>query len=152
MTTDLPLRRHALPASMLGAVLILAACSGAVSSPSPAARSAAASSSEDASQEPVDADVTVTLTGFAFTGEEVDDSGDVPTLTIPAGTTVAFVNEDSAPHSATHGTDGSAAADAAFDLSLGATGASGTHTFDTAGEIPVTCMFHSTMNLTIVVE
>lgn len=155
MTTDLPLRRPARLAWMLPALLVLAACSGATSttpSPTAAASSAAASASGDASEEPVDADVTVTLSGFAFTGDEVDDSGAVPTLTIPPGTTVAFVNEDSAPHTATHGTNGSAAADAAFDLSLGATGASATHTFDTAGEFQVTCRFHSGMNLTIVVE
>lgn len=155
MTTDLPLRRPARLAWMLPALLVLAACSGTTSttpSPTAAASSAAASASADASEEPVDADVTVTLSGFAFTGDEVDDSGAVPTLTIPPGTTVAFVNEDSAPHTATHGTNGSAAADAAFDLSLGATGASATHTFDTAGEFQVTCRFHSGMNLTIVVE
>lgn len=155
MTTDLPLRRPARLAWMLPALLVLAACSGTTSttpSPTAAASSAAASASGDASEEPVDADVTVTLSGFAFTGDEVDDSGAVPTLTIPPGTTVAFVNEDSAPHTATHGTNGSAAADAAFDLSLGATGASATHTFDTAGEFQVTCRFHSGMNLTIVVE
>lgn len=155
MTTDLPLRRPARLAWMLPALLVLAACSGATSttpSPTAAASSAAASASGDASEEPVDADVTVTLSGFAFTGDEVDDSGAVPTLTIPQGTTVAFVNKDSAPHTATHGTNGSAAADAAFDLSLGATGASATHTFDTAGEFGVTCRFHSGMNLTIVVE
>ncbi|HET7685867.1 MAG TPA: plastocyanin/azurin family copper-binding protein [Candidatus Limnocylindria bacterium] len=157
MTTDLPLRRPARLAWMLPALLVLAACSGATSTtPSPtAAASSAAASASAQGESPVagiDADVTVTLSGFAFTGDEVDDSGAVPTLTIPPGTTVAFVNEDSAPHTATHGTNGSAAADAAFDLSLGATGASATHTFDTAGEFQVTCRFHSGMNVTIVVE
>lgn len=154
MTTDPTLRGPVLLAVALSALLLLGACSGASTSPtaSAAASSAAASASTAPSDAATGADVIVTLSGFAFTGAEVDASGDVPTLTIPVGTTVAFVNEDTAPHTATNGTNGSAAADAAFDINLGATGASGTHTFDTAGEFAVTCTFHSTMNLTIVVE
>lgn len=140
-------------------VLLLAACSNgaagsaasATPTPSAAASSAATSASPSASQA-VTADVTVTITGFEFTADAADTSGDVPTLTIPVGTTVAFVNEDSTRHTATNGMHGEADADTAFDFNLGQQGASGTNTFDTAGEFGVTCKIHSAMNMTIIVE
>ena len=152
LTNRLPL------AALATLVLVLAACSGAASttpsaSESAAATSAAASESAEASESAAaEGDVTVTLVGFAFTGDEVDDSGDVPTLTIPVGTRVVFVNEDPAPHTATHGTDGAAEADAAFDIAIRETGASGSFTFEEAGQFPVTCKVHPDMNLTIIVE
>jgi plastocyanin len=152
-------RRSTLALPIIALALLLAACSGTTASSSAAtpssttaASSEAASESTAASDAPADGDVTVTVTGFAFTADDADTSGDVPTLTIPAGTSVTFVNEDSAPHTATNGTDGDAAADAAFDIDLGAAGTSGTYTFDEAGEFPVTCTIHPQMNMVIVVE
>lgn len=153
-------RRSSLVLPILVLALLLAACSGtttsssaaATASPTTAASSDAASESTAASDEPAEGDVTVTLTGFEYTAEDADTSGDVPTLTIPVGTTVSFVNEDSAPHTATNGTDGEAADDAAFDIDLGSTGASGTYTFDEAGEFPVTCTIHPQMNMVIIVQ
>lgn len=91
-------------------------------------------------------EVTVTLQGFAFQSPEGGTS-----LTIPAGTTVNFVNEDAAPHTATHGTDGNAADGAEFDIDL-PTGESGSFTFDDPGTYPVTCRIHPAMNMTITVE
>ncbi len=142
-----------------GLALLLAACSSsagssaasATPSASAEASSRAASASASAS-EAATGDVTVTITGFEFTASGADASGDVPTLTIPVGTSVTFVNEDSTRHTATNGTDGEAAADAAFDFNLGQQGASETYTFDTAGEFGVTCKIHSAMNMTITVE
>ena len=144
---------------LVGLMLALAACSNdpassaAPSTPtqSVAASSAAASASASSSA-PATGAVTVTITGFEFTADAADTSGDVPTLTIPVGTSVTFVNEDSTRHTATNGTDGEADPDAAFDFTLGQQGASETFTFDTAGEFGVTCRIHSTMNLTIIVE
>ena len=162
MTTILAApRRRTLVLPILALALLLAACSAgtasssssaATASPTAAASSAAASESTAPSDAPADGDVTVTVTGFEFTADDADTSGDVPTLTIPVGTTVSFVNEDSAPHTATNGTDGEEADDAAFDINLGSTGASGTHTFDEAGEFPVTCTIHPQMNMVIIVE
>ena len=151
--------RSARPIMVAGLVLLLAACSStagssaatATPSASVAGSSAPASASASAS-EAATGDVTVTITGFAFTADDADTSGDVPTLTIPVGTSVTFVNEDSTRHTATNGTDGEADPDAAFDFNLAQQGASGTYTFDTAGEFGVTCTVHSTMNLTIIVE
>lgn len=154
------LRLHTALAAL---VLLLAACTGAPSvTPSPSETAAASSpaatetaeatESAEATDGAAEGDVTVTLVGFAFTADDADTSGDVPTLTIPAGTTVMFVNEDSAPHTATHGSDGTPAADAAFDIDLPDSGSSGSHTFDEAGTFDVTCTIHPDMNMTIIVE
>ncbi len=161
-TEPLPVRRLPLRlAALAGLILLLAACSNGASatpSESAAASSAAASESAEASESEAaesgaaEGDVTVTLVGFAFTGDDVDTSGDVPTLTVPAGTRVVFVNEDPARHTATHGTDGAADPAAAFDINLGSSGASGSFTFEEAGEFPVTCKVHPEMNLTVIVE
>ncbi|MEO8246308.1 MAG: plastocyanin/azurin family copper-binding protein [Chloroflexota bacterium] len=160
MPTHLTITNRSARLSLVaGLVLLLAACSsiapgtptGATPTGSPAASSAAASASASASAAAT-GDVTVTITGFEFTADAADTSGDVPTLTIPVGTSVSFVNEDSTRHTATNGTDGEADADAAFDFNLGQQGAAGTYTFDTAGEFGVTCKIHSGMNMTIIVE
>ena len=88
----------------------------------------------------------VHLTDFAFEPGE---------LTIAAGDSVRFVNDDDAPHTATHGEDGQIADDAAFDLDLAGAGAEGaeaeTEALD-AGEYSVTCTLHPEMNMTIIVE
>ena len=142
-----------------GLALLLAACSGTAGSSAASATpsasadgSSAAASASASTSEAATGDVTVTITGFEFTADDADTSGDVPTLTVPVGTSVTFVNEDPARHTATDGTDGEADADAAFDFNLGQQGAAETFTFDTAGEFGVTCRFHSAMNMTIIVE
>ena len=87
----------------------------------------------------------VHLADFAF--EPVE-------LSIAAGDSVRFVNDDDAPHTATHGEDGQAANDAAFDLDLAAAGEEGaeaeTEPLD-AGEYSVTCTLHPEMNMTLTV-
>jgi plastocyanin len=86
--------------------------------------------------------VTVTLSGFAFsTGE----------LVVPAGTEVTFENADSAAHTVTEGTDGRPASDPIINAQLGAE-ATTTFAFDEPGEYEITCLFHPSMNMTVVVE
>jgi plastocyanin len=85
---------------------------------------------------------TVNLTGFAFDPAEI---------TVSVGDTVTFVNEDSAPHTVTEGTDGNAADGARFDEQLSA-GDSVEITFDEAGDVNITCLFHSQMNMVVHVE
>jgi len=84
---------------------------------------------------------TVTIANTAFG----------PDLTIVAGTTVTFVNEDTFAHTASNGSDGTLASSALFDIQLAA-GASGTYTFAEAGTYQVTCTLHPTMNMTITVQ
>jgi len=150
---SIPGARH-LPGAtwVVVAALALAACSPSASASSPAdsgaasaeppaesvAASAAASPSEAGT---VGGDTTVTISGRSFGGD----------ITIAAGSTVTFVNNDSVGHTVTNGENGVAAADALFDESL-ADGGTFEFTFDTPGVYHVTCRIHSTMNMTITVQ
>jgi plastocyanin len=152
--TDRPHRPLlALPLAALAAlVLVLAACnggSGASSAASASAPASTAESSEPSAAESADASeggsgegTTVTLTGFAFDTDEI---------TISAGDTVTFVNEDSASHTVTEGENGDAADGARFDEQI-AGGESTEITFDEAGDYNVTCLFHGNMNMVVHVE
>jgi len=114
-----------------------AAASGSVA---PSA-SAAASASVQPSAQASGAGETVTITNSDFGAD----------LTIAAGTTVTWVNNDTLPHTSTNGTDGVAASDSVFDLQL-PIGGSASYTFAEAGSYPVTCTIHATMNMTITVQ
>lgn len=111
------------------------------SSEAPASDEAEPSVAAEPSEEAAD-ELTVTLSGFAFsTGE----------LTVPAGTEVTFENVDSAAHTVTEGTDGRPASDPIINAQLGPEGTT-TFTFDEPGEYEITCLFHPNMNMTVVVE
>jgi plastocyanin len=134
------------------AILALAACSPSASASRPAesaaaslaeppAESAAASTAASPSEAAVGGDTTVTISGNSFGAD----------ITIAAGSTVTWVNNDSVGHTVTNGENGSAAADALFDEPL-ADGGTFEFTFDTPGVYQVTCRIHSTMNMTITVQ
>jgi plastocyanin len=145
---------------LLGAALVLAACGGAPSgtdgTPSPTEEPTATATAtmdhdmptatETESSEPTEAaengdvEVVVGMSSFSPT-----------TLTIPAGTEVAFVNSSSLPHTVTHGTSGRAVEDPAFDRPVDA-GATVRITFDDPGTFDVTCRIHPTMQMTVIVE
>ena len=145
-------RSRFLPALMVGLILTLAACGSTTSSssdePSQAestAASEAASAAESASAAPSEAageTETVRLSQFAFDPTE---------LTIAAGTEVSFVNADSAAHTVTEGTDGTAVEDPIIDEELQQNGST-SFTFDEPGTYDITCRFHPSMQLTITVE
>jgi plastocyanin len=78
---------------------------------------------------------TVTIANFAF---------DPPALEVAAGTTVTWVNQDPAPHTAT-------AADGAFDTGQLDEGQTASQTFDEAGTFAYRCNFHPEMLGTVVV-
>jgi plastocyanin len=84
---------------------------------------------------------TVTISGSSF-GDDI---------TVPAGTSVTFVNEDSLPHTVTNGSDGQPEDGALFDNDVAA-GASTEVTFDEPGTYNVTCTIHPSMNMTVTVE
>jgi len=110
-------------------VIVLAACSPATSSPD-------SSEADDGSGETGE---TVSLAGGAFS----------PTsLTIAAGTTVTFT--DTAGHTVTEGSDGTAVDDPIVDEQGGADPIE--VTFDEAGTFDITCRIHPAMNMTITVE
>ncbi|MFL5759739.1 MAG: cupredoxin family copper-binding protein [Thermomicrobiales bacterium] len=77
----------------------------------------------------------VTIAGFAFSPSS---------LTIEAGTTVTWTNQDSATHTAT-------ADDGSFDTGNIAQGQSASVTFDTPGTFTYHCAIHPNMTATITV-
>ncbi|HEX2281895.1 MAG TPA: cupredoxin family copper-binding protein, partial [Thermomicrobiales bacterium] len=78
---------------------------------------------------------SVTIADFAFGPQE---------LTVTAGTTVTWTNEDWAPHTAT-------AEDGSFDSGRLDQGASFEHTFDEPGTFAYFCSFHPGMMGSVVV-
>ena len=81
------------------------------------------------------ADHTVTIEGMKFSPA---------VLSIAAGDTVTFVNQDSAPHTAT--------AEGTFDTGRLRQGQSGQVTFDAAGSFAYVCTVHPAMKGTITVQ
>lgn len=86
--------------------------------------------------------VTVDISNFAFAPAE---------LRIKAGTSVVFTNSDSAPHTATAGTDAEPMGDL-FDTGLLEQGESFTFVFDEPGTYAYFCDRHPPMTAVIVVE
>lgn len=143
--------------SLLAAVVVLVlamalvACGGgSASSAAPSDEPAASVAASEAAEPPEAAEPSegasdgrqITITDFAFSEG---------TLTIPVGTTVTFLNAGSAPHTATEGSDGTAADDPFFNEQVGP-GDEVEVVFDEAGTFDVTCLFHPQMNMTIEVE
>ena len=112
-------------------VLILAACSAATSS-SDAGGGGGGDGGSDTGE-------TVSLAGGTFSPAS---------LTIPAGTTVTFT--DTAGHTVTEGSDGTAVEDPIVDEEGGADPI--VVSFDEAGTFDITCRIHPNMNMTITVE
>lgn len=74
-----------------------------------------------------------------------------PNLTVAAGTSVTWTNNDTVPHTATEGLNGVAAPNARFNLQL-PVGASESYTFADPGTYQVTCTIHAQMNMTVTVR
>ena len=81
-------------------------------------------------------DGAVTIQGFAFDPEDV---------TVAAGTTVTWTNEDSATHTATGDED-------EFDTESIGNGESGEFTFEEPGTFAYHCDIHPNMTASVVVE
>ncbi len=115
-----------------------AATSSATASSSPGSTTAPGSSSTSSTAPPAGPD-GVNIANYAFSPK---------TLTVKAGTTVTWKNDDQFAHEVT-----SAAGDpgAAFDLGQQAGGATVHHTFTTAGTYHYYCNIHNYMTGTIVV-
>jgi plastocyanin len=147
-------------AALIGILaLALAACASPAASPSAteattpsptevatpsASPSAEASESESAepSEDATAEEVRVRLESSVFDPSE---------LTIPAGTTVLFLNADSYAHTVTEGTGGQAVDDPIVDREI-AQNRSVRVTFDEPGTYDITCEFHPSMQVTITVE
>ena len=108
------------------AVLVLAACGSSASSGSSSTPSAASEAGGSAA--------AVTIQNFAFTPQ---------TLTVKAGTTVTWTNNDSAPHTVTSadGISTSASTTSLFNGSVNP-GATFSYTFTKAGTYYYLCTIH----------
>jgi plastocyanin len=149
-----------LPAWLAALALLLAACAPAATEPTPAPTptptpapedeptpTPAPTPTEDPNDEPDDSAVAPATTE---TVEIIRDGFEPRELTISAGTSVRFVNQDTLAHTATHGHNGAPDEDPLFDERL-ARDDTATVTFDRPGTYQVTCRFHPTMNMTITV-
>ena len=132
-----------------GAILLLAACSSGAPAAAPSIETTAAptaaptvvptvvpTAAAACAPSDVAGEVAVTIKDFAFSPAE-----------IPAkvGQTIAFTNEDSAPHSATLD-------DRTCTTATLSNGASGGLVFDAAGSYPFHCRIHPDMKGTITVS
>jgi plastocyanin len=138
-------RFRPITALAIAALLVLAACAGEPAA-SVAAEESAAESHAGMSMAASEGDGgaggdTVVISGSSF-GDDI---------TVAAGTTVTFQNDDSAAHTVTNGTDGTPTDGAAFDEEV-AGGESVEITFDEAGTFDVTCRIHPDMQMTVTVE
>jgi plastocyanin len=116
-----------------------------------ASPSAAASAGASAGASPSAQAEPSAAASSAATTVEIANLKFGPDVTVAAGTSVTWQNNDTAPHTATEGTNGIKAPNARFDLQL-PIGASESFTFADAGTYQVTCTIHPTMNMTVTVQ
>lgn len=98
-------------------------------------------------------DEEVVITANAFDPANADQAYDPLTMTVPVGTTVRWVNQDTVAHTVTSGTsDGTIAAPSGlFDSGFLEQGDTFTYTFDEVGEFPYHCTPHPWMIGTVIV-
>jgi len=135
--------RPILLVGLLACAVVLAACGGSTSTPAASAAASAAAQSEAAPSEAAPSEApaagggdAVTIKNFAF---------GPASLSVVAGSTVTWTNDDSAAHTAT-------ADDGSFDSASIAPGSTFSQTFDTAGMFAYHCSIHPNMKATIEVQ
>lgn len=132
------MRRARIIASALVAVALTGAAAGCGDDDNGGGSKAAAGAASD----------VVTIKTFQFTPK---------TLTVKAGTTVTFKNDDAINHTVTSGTrkgENDNTPDGRFDLKLADAGSTATYTFEDAGTYPYYCLIHPGQGMTgkVVVE
>ena len=146
-------------AALIGILaLVLAACGSPVAAtPSateaatPSATEAATPSASPSAEESESAEPSEEATAEGVRVRLESSNFDPSELTIPAGTTVLFLNADSYTHTVTEGTGGQAVDDPVVDREI-AQNRSVRVTFDEPGTYDITCKIHPSMQLTITVE
>lgn len=104
------------------------------------------------SEAPADA-VQVSITKDGWVDPTNPDAYSPNTVTIEAGTTVTWTNDDTMLHTVTSGTSNGTAGspDGTFDSGFLAEGATWSYTFNDAGEFPYFCTPHPWMRGTVIV-
>ena len=145
-------------AALIGILaLVLAACASPAASPSatepptPSATEAATPSASPSAEESESAEPSEEATAEEVRVRLESSNFDPSELTIPAGTTILFLNADSYTHTVTEGTGGQAVDDPIVDREI-AQNRSVRVTFDEAGTYDITCEIHPSMQLTVTVE
>lgn len=128
--------------ALLAGLILAAGCGGGgpattttVAATSTTSATPTTTTAPDSTTLPVDADATITISGFAF-GEP---------LTVTVGDTVAVVNQDGVPHTWTSD-------DGLFDSGSLSRGEVFRHTFTEAGEYEFFCGIHPQMQGSITVQ
>lgn len=101
-------------------------------------------------QETTDTTVSIPQGSSSIGCEETDECFIPNTITVSAGTTVTWTNDDSAAHTVTSGQD--ASPDGFFDSGLFMAGKTFSHTFEEPGEYEYFCFVHLWMKGTVIVE
>lgn len=145
-------------AALIGILaLVLAACASPAASPSatepptPSATEAATPSASPSAEESESAEPSEEATAEEVRVRLESSNFDPSELTIPAGTTILFLNADSYTHTVTEGTGGQAVDDPIVDREI-AQNRSVRVTFDEPGTYDITCEIHPSMQLTVTVE
>ena len=145
-------------AALIGILaLVLAACASPAASPlateppTPSATEAATPSASPSAEESESAEPSEEATAEEVRVRLESSNFDPSELTIPAGTTVLFLNADSYTHTVTEGTGGQAVDDPIVDREI-AQNRSVRVTFDEPGTYDITCEIHPSMQLTVTVE
>lgn len=130
-------RQLHLPAAAILAVALVSGCANYATNESSGSSSGYGyGKAKEVKEEPAKQTVTVNIQNFAF---------EPATITINAGDTVVFVNQDTAPHTATDTAGG-------FDTGNLTNGQSGSITLTEAGSFDYFCAIHPAMKGTIVVQ
>jgi plastocyanin len=85
---------------------------------------------------------TVTIQNFAF---------NPASITVPKGTTVTWVNQDTTDHTIVNDAQGSTAQGALFTSNSLSRGGSYSYTFENPGTYPYHCSIHMAMKATVIV-
>jgi plastocyanin len=138
-------RRLAMGAGLVSLMLAASACASGSSSSAPAASQSAAESvaASESAAESMGEGPSITITSLSSFG--------APEVTVPAGQTLTVINNSSAAHTFTEGTNGGEADNARVNEQI-ATGATVQVSFPEPGDYDVTCLFHSPMNMVVHVE
>lgn len=131
--------RNTLLAALIILSILLAGCSPTPATTAPASTSSApaTSAAPGTAAVPVTGnEAKVTIQGFAF---------DPASITVKAGDTVTWTNQDNAAHTVT-------ADDNSWTSPTIAKGETYSHTFTTAGTVAYHCSIHPTMKATVVVN